>query len=444
MARRNPPIGQDSAVDYGTGVVSLGQEDKYVLPEMEASVRRAADETLSGKRLPKIDPVTGEHLGFTGSKTLKPGWMQDPKKAGAYFEPEETLAVLKQLGAGRWPTTKKRERIAGQIEQALYMDAETEKALAAGGGEDEPPKTDAGGPEFLSSLEFSRPRVRVDIEGRTFTLGKRSPYKGKVDMVNPVTRTASGNLVLAFSKRAERDKAHERMKDAGIYTTIAYNMSEPGRPRFRIQVPGRHAQTVMRLFPRTVWKENPLTRRETAEVLRRARKFFAEPEEVLRFRGDEAAYLARKYGAAKVHRRPTTPEDRQVFQDFFGSNPLTRRESSVVLRGVRQDLRLAKRASPGTPSKAYHLGRVDIGQALAYQYGEAKLRRMRGHDLGSEFKMNPRVLGTIPGRMTRIEYQRTGEHPGRYYHNFKSGVSARLLSDGSVLLQGPRRLHVKE
>jgi hypothetical protein len=216
-------------------------------------------------------------------------------------------------------------------------------------------------------------------------------------------------------------------------------------------------------------------------------------------------------------------------------NPLTRRETAQVLRGARQDMRRAKRAPTGTPARAYRLGRVDVGQALAYQHGEAKLRRMRGREFmmnypkGSplaklitqvrhallfhgqqasskqiedaaleimlvedDFKWSgalfsgtkhadlrlaavrrrrekideamkklfsqakdisrsptngnppPRVVGTIPGRMTRIEYQRTGEHPGRYYHNFKPGVSARVLSDGSVLLQGPRRLHIKE
>jgi hypothetical protein len=71
VRRRNPPIGSDSTLSGHT--VHLGEDDRYVLPEMEASVKRAAGEPTGGKRYPNLDPVTGEILGWGGSKTLKRG-----------------------------------------------------------------------------------------------------------------------------------------------------------------------------------------------------------------------------------------------------------------------------------------------------------------------------------------------------------------------------------
>ncbi len=189
MARRgrpgNPPVGSDSFLHPDRRRFSPGLDDRYVLAEMEESVRLAHQEPTSGKRWPKVDPVSGEILEFTGTPTLKPEWMREPGKPGAYFRTEETLAVLGELRQGRWPRTARRERIAEEIEQALHLDAEVERARALGGPGAPEAVTPAPEPEFLRTSGESRPRVKVDFGRQLFTTRPRSPFKGTIAHVNP-------------------------------------------------------------------------------------------------------------------------------------------------------------------------------------------------------------------------------------------------------------------
>ena len=141
-------------------------------------------------------------------------------------------------------------------------------------------------------------------------------------------------------------------------------------------------------------------------------------------------------------------------------NPLTRQESGSVIRAARTASRQARRGgrSPqiGTESaRDYFTGRRDALVDVAYGFGPQRFTRARriakfaarrrtGMRLGPSGMNPPRLIGPIPGVMRRIEYRRTKDRPGLYYHNFKRGVRAYALSDGSVLLRGPKPLYVNQ
>jgi hypothetical protein len=394
------------------------------------------------------------------------------------------------------------------------MDAETEKALASGGGEYEPTegtRDEGREPEFLSSLEFSRPRVQVDLKGRTFTLGKRSPYRGKIAMVNPTGRmwrveiyspgaprpsrvfsrlsesdaktltqrvlaqahnlgwnvrvratedngnpSVGENVVLMFGSQARQTLAWNTLKRAGIHWGSVRYKEVRGTFPWRIEVRGDHRGILSTLFPRMA--KNPLTRRETAGVLRGARqdlriarsKPVDTPARAYGLgRADLGRMLAYQYGGAKL----PAARGRILRGQVWMMNPLTRLESAALVRDSRRQRRYSRDVlhTGDATHAAFLRGYAGAEEDVAYHYLPSSLQHPKGRPLYPkrwkehyQYPNPPRVIGTIPGRMTRIEYQRTGAHPGRYYHNFKPGVSARVLSDGSVLLQGPRRLHVKE
>ena len=87
-------------------------------------------------------------------------------------------------------------------------------------------------------------------------------------------------------------------------------------------------------------------------------------------------------------------------------------------------------------------GRKQWAQA-DWNAAKREYHRVLGTDLAQG---NPpaRRVGPIPGTLTRVEYRRTGKHPGKYYHQFGRGVRAFALADGSILLKGPRRLFVRQ
>lgn len=225
-------------------------------------------------------------------------------------------------------------------------------------------------------------------------------------------------------------------------------------------------------FPETLSRgRNPLTRAETAAVYRTARRDRAlarehKPRTVMRgyFLGrmDAEESVGQRYGATRRRRSIFMPSpglthnprrDPQTGQFLpRGRNPLTRAETTQVMKFAKKsrDLRQHWRADP--PASQYWRGRSDAWLDAAYLYGEGK-RGSGGHMVRERRYMNsrtrsarPRVVGPIPGRMTRIEYTRTGRHPGKYYHNFQpaSGVQALALADGSVLLRGRRKLYVRQ
>jgi hypothetical protein len=315
---------------------------------MLASVQMAIDEPLSGARIPIVDPESGDWIGWTGSRTLKPGWMKDPDKPGKYYSSKETEKAIGTLLRGKWPRTKRQIRIAETIEQALHLDADNEKARAIGVAElDQTPDTL---PPFVTQ-EVARPRVVADRAAGTFTLGARSPYKGVIRMVN-----------LPGHKRGCRC--------VGC---------------------------------------SPETRKRGMAALRR---------------------MAKRRGQALRHnKKPSRPAGVSV-------------SSRPTLQGVARVA--GKEAGNRSMRKA---GRKQWAQA-DHNAALREYHRVLGTDLaeGNPKRPNPRsrTVGAIPGMLTRIEYRRTGKHPGRYYHRFGRGVRAFALADGSIVLRGPRRLYVRQ
>ncbi len=121
-------------------------------------------------------------------------------------------------------------------------------------------------------------------------------------------------------------------------------------------------------------------------------------------------------------------------------NPLTRPEAASVIRDARTQYSMARQMKKGGPSRAYYMGAGDGMLSVARTHGPARTRIPR-----RTMKLNPpRLIGPIPGVMRRLEYRRTKDRPGLYYHNFKRGVRAYALSDGSVLLRGPKPLYVNQ
>ncbi len=50
------------------------------------------------------------------------------------------------------------------------------------------------------------------------------------------------------------------------------------------------------------------------------------------------------------------------------------------------------------------------------------------------------ILGEIPGQIERIEYERTGKHPGSFQHTFDSPSTMYALSNGSVLISSENNI----
>jgi hypothetical protein len=132
-------------------------------------------------------------------------------------------------------------------------------------------------------------------------------------------------------------------------------------------------------------------------------------------------------------------------------NPVTRAETATVRRAERKAIQAAGIFPSGDTRRGYYAGKADAFDVVARELGPRyRIPKKGARTLRRTFARPglytnpPRVVGTIPGRMTRIEYLRTGKDAGRYYHNFKSGVRAVALANGDVLLTGKRRLFVRQ
>ncbi len=104
---------------------------------------------------------------------------------------------------------------------------------------------------------------------------------------------------------------------------------------------------------------------------------------------------------------------------------------------------IARRAAQDAGNRSMRkAGRKQWSQA-DWHAATREYHRVLGTDL-AEGNPPSRRVGGIPGTLTRVEYVRTGKHPGKYYHKFGRGVRAFALADGSLLLKGPRRLFVRQ
>lgn len=122
-------------------------------------------------------------------------------------------------------------------------------------------------------------------------------------------------------------------------------------------------------------------------------------------------------------------------------NPLNRTETRAVYSAAARFYQRAADRPRGSAPRAYRVGRADSYRKVVQEYG-ARRHRMR---VPARVSVNPpRIIGPIPGVMRRIEYRRTKDRPGMYYHNFNRGVRAYALADGSVLLRGPKPLYVNQ
>ena len=273
----------------------------------------------------------------------------------------------------------------------------------------------------LLAVPRSRPTVRLDADTGTLILGQRSPLKGRYSMVNPPN--PRGLVVTAAAARRDPNALYAYLRQQGQTVTAA-------------------KRAVLRAFPRAVaHKSNPQENVLPAFALQdRFRKGIDYAR--------AGVPLSRAMDAERVYVRH--PELREAFCQGYRTikaNPLTRAETAAVLRearrygqqGTQQRHVAAARREPFATwreSAARSQGAAEAVRRLALRFGP---HSRRGNP-------PPRVLGAIPGRMTRIEYRRAGPNAGRYYHNFQpaSDVRAWALSDGSVILAGRRPLVVRQ
>ena len=499
--RKNAPWGRDS--DRGAKKFLPGPTDRYLLRAMLDRVRMAQGEPTSGKTYPVYED--GELIGFRGSSTLKPDWMQIPGAGGkAYYDADATEKTLEMLLAGKSPRTKLRERIEEHLDAVIRRgDARDEEAEAFGGfdpaaldARDAPPPTFTHGdavPFDVPDLPKSRPTVRLDTDTGTLILGARSPLKGRFSMVNPPQRPLVVRLGTwgeqqmfqagrdAKAQGLSRDEAvrtyhsHLRTKGQrlaflagyvdgggaigsqaenprGLVVTAAAARRDPNALYAYLRQQGQTVtaakRAVLRAFPRAVaHRANPLTRAETAALLRSARDDRARATAT----GDpvKRAILGGRMQGKQIAARRYGVKPRAGSYGLYAAapNPLTRAETAAALRearrygqqGTQQRHVAAARREPFATwreSAARSLGAAEAVRRLALRFGP---HSRQGNP-------PPRVLGAIPGRMTRIEYRRTGPTAGRYYHNFQpaSDVRAWALSDGSVILAGRRPLVVRQ
>ncbi len=380
----NRPVGSDS--DLTGRRFTPGPEDHYIIPEMIASVERAADEPTSGKRFPIVDPVTGEVTGFSGTKTLKPEWMKVPGRRGEYFSNEDTLSVLRGMHQGIWPTTKRREVIAEQIEQALYLDAEEEKARASGVGVGPMPSESSREiPAFVSEPVEARPRVKVDLGAGTFTLRDRSPYKGKVVTVNPghrvgcrcvgcspVTRARGMQALQAANRRRLTPKA-----SAFISRHISKHRRVYGMPP---------AQAVRVAYEEAAGKgyRVPPALNPVPDLPRVAVHFSrAEADRSVKRLADAGlSYVnlvpgPRGSGLWFIHVFPKEEAAALRVLRRRTSNPLTRKEQAEILRSAHGARRLSmqSRRLRDKESELYWRGRFEGQYETAGEYGGPMRRR---------------------------------------------------------------------
>ena len=112
--------------------VDLGADDKAILGEMRQTISDTGGEVAGKIFLEKDEVGQGGGMTVKGFKTPKPPWMEIPDEPGEYYEYPEVIKVLETLRQGKWPKTKKQERIAEQLLQETRFDAEDEKARLAG------------------------------------------------------------------------------------------------------------------------------------------------------------------------------------------------------------------------------------------------------------------------------------------------------------------------
>ena len=138
-------------------------------------------------------------------------------------------------------------------------------------------------------------------------------------------------------------------------------------------------------------------------------------------------------------------------------NPLTRAETAAVLQRSKSEWKSARKFGEAPTTQSYFMGRQDAFRFIAREFGLAARggrgmkALMKAAPAKYAVRQNPprgvRVVGRIPGRLLEVRYNRSGSgtrHPGLYKHNFKAGVQAFALSDGSILLRGPRPVWVKQ
>ena len=106
-----------------------------------------------------------------------------------------------------------------------------------------------------------------------------------------------------------------------------------------------------------------------------------------------------------------------------------------MMRGHKRGCRCVG-CSPATRAKGMRALRSGKPKARKTRPPVSRARRRNAPSL--------HVVGTIPGRLQEIRYQRTGKRPGPYKHTFGRGVQILALSDGSIVLRGRRRLWGKE
>ena len=173
-----------------------------------------------------------------------------------------------------------------------------------------------------------------------------------------------------------------------------------------------------------------VTFRDRLERERTGRVVFAEP-----------THLVLNMGGA--HGTPQVVRYDRVVKVTARRNPLTREETAAVMRHAMRIRRTAQRElREGYPAAAAQAeARANEAAFIAKIWGQAKrayLPRLPNPLMLVNPRGLPRVVATLPASQLEVRYRRHGAHAGDYRHTFKRGVKVYGLADGSVLIRGTK------
>ena len=259
---------------------------------------------------------------------------------------------------------------------------------------------------------------------------------------NPLTRVETARVLQSSRRHLRAARALVGKREpfrqglASGYADAEYSIARrygearaPYQVRPLVRNPGRAPWPMARGYH----VGDRVTFRDRFERERTGRVVFAEP-----------THLVLNMGGA--HGTPQVVHYDRVVKVRARRNPLTRAETADVLRDARTFRHLYGQAlETGRQDKASFLkGAAHEALRIAGRHGQAK--RYHPAYLPSRFNplmlVNPRglprVVATLPASQLEVRYRRHGAHAGDYRHTFKRGVKVYGLADGSVLIRGAK------